>query len=514
MAKIEEIGNIKGPRGNGLENPRLMGKNLVVDEVLYTPSGTVVNAKVLGDATGAKGDVGPRGIPGADAMPQAEAAGEWLSADGTPLNAAFHAQLAAATAATGSAFRQQLSAIAPSAPATAQDVYVSLVGSDSNDGLTPSTPVRTLSRAVALVPEVIRLGNVWRLYVAPGDYNETLRIRHRLVEGQILVVGQGSAPSDVRFNQVIVENVKGYIELSNVAVKERFSQAQFWFIGCPDAVVTTCEGMGDPASDITASGRIGFLADMSTNLLIRGNCKATYKRYFARANYNSKIHAADNDPSVDASGVPTNNYGIAARHGGIATIYGTAPAGREGDQSTDTGGIIAAGRGMRYDQSEDGLVEQWTALNSLPLKKTWVFRRKTVPGLSVFDATRRFRATFDSMISTLPGATPQLGCVVIDVEFTAQLSSAQAIHQQKRIVGNITSTAFVLAHQEVIAERVPAGYASDKNTIITAVNQSVRAGRFSIDVIPKIDTMPDAWRVDISVSHVGTEGAPKLVSVA
>lgn len=516
----EKQSNLKGPKGDEVKNPRLVGKNLVVDEVLYTPSGTVVNPKILGDATGAQGEPGPRGLPGADAMPQAEAAAEWLNAAGTPLNDAFQAQLATAAATPNSSFRQQFDSLAPSAPATSRDIYVSLVGSDTNDGLTANTPVRTLAKASSLLPEVIRFGNVWRIFIAPGDYNETLRPSHRVNEGQIFVIGQGTVPTDVRFNQVLITAISGYLELTNVAVKERFSQAQFWFRRCPWVVLTDVEGMGDPASDISASGRIGVLSDEGSAIWIRGKkSRMTYKRYFARANYGSRIHCDDVDPSLDANGVPTNLIGIGARHGGFVSLSeGTQPRGLNGlDRSVDTGGLLIDGRGFRRDLGRDevGLVDQWTSVNSPARKKFWTFRRPDAPAVPSFDATRKLRLSFDSALRAV-GMSPvmQTGGLEIEVTFQAQISDTQSIFQKKTILANVLpSGSLYVVSQLIDLERYPAGYAPDKNTVITAANNAADAGTFRVDVFPQIVTQADNWSIDVAISHQGIYSAPVLKSI-
>ena len=54
------MGNLKGPRGNGVENPRIVGDNLVVDEVIQGVPGE----KVVGNV---------RGHDGSNVLPTKEA---------------------------------------------------------------------------------------------------------------------------------------------------------------------------------------------------------------------------------------------------------------------------------------------------------------------------------------------------------------------------------------------------------------------------------------------------------
>ena len=73
MSNDVAMGNLKGPRGNGIENPRIVGDNLVVDEVIQGVPGE----KVVGHV---------RGQDGSNVIPTATAINNALTADASAWN--------------------------------------------------------------------------------------------------------------------------------------------------------------------------------------------------------------------------------------------------------------------------------------------------------------------------------------------------------------------------------------------------------------------------------------------
>lgn len=398
------------------------------------------------------------------------------------------------------------------------DLYVSTTGDDRNDGRS-GRPVRTIARLSQLIPDTIRGGHIVTCYVGANiDWNETLRPENKTVKGQLNFVGQGATPEDVRFNQVLPVDVKGYFRLYNMAVKERFSQAQFWFRDCDNVVVEDCVGMGESTSDINASGRIGFLADEGSTVRLTGSkTRATYKRYFARSQNNSEIYVDNVDQGLDATGKATNLIGLGARQGGsIRIVSGTAmPRGVLIDDSADGGGFVIGPTGFKsmLGRNEPGLVNQYTSINSPVRAKFYELRRPEVPSIPNFDASRRLRLHFDAALRAPEGTVMQTGGLIIEVEFHAQTSEAQDIYQRKIIRGNMNAAgAFVLQGTNLIAERFRADYTPDKTTVITAANNASVAGNFFVDVSPQTDTLPDQWGVKVSVTHTGIYAAPILLT--
>lgn len=385
-------------------------------------------------------------------------------------------------------------------------------GVDTNSGAI-DRPVKTLAQAVRMIPSIIRLGHTVNVYVDGVDWDETLRHENIIIGGALRFIGQGATldftnPNAVispsaRLNQVIGKNMIGRLEHINLAVKERANGAQFWYENCTLAFATGCEAMGDPSSNVTGAGRIGFLADLSTHLVARG-CRATYKRYMFRSNYVSRIFAIDNSPGLDANGQPTNNFGAAARWGGLINLHGTEPRGIVTDHSVDSGGIIVAGYGIRKDLNYDerAIVDQWQTTNSPASRKFYSFRNRDIQYFTQFTPSDRVRITYDGL-----GLS---GMVTVDVEFSARIDDANTIYQHKRYVGSLNATAFFPTASRTIMEAMPSGYAGTAANIITVVNRGNGPGQFWVTVAPQIATLDD-WSIDITVTRGGLNEAPRAI---
>lgn len=76
MSNDVAMGNLKGPRGNGIENPRIVGDNLVVDEVIQGVPGE----KVVGNV---------RGRDGSNVLPGDEAVAQTIENSASLTNAAL-----------------------------------------------------------------------------------------------------------------------------------------------------------------------------------------------------------------------------------------------------------------------------------------------------------------------------------------------------------------------------------------------------------------------------------------
>lgn len=403
--------------------------------------------------------------------------------------------------------------ITPRTTYASRDIYVSPTGNDSNVFGTSSAPFKTLARAVAAIPDLIRAGHTITLKIGAGDYNESLVIENKDVKGYLIVEGTGATRLDVKLNQFIARAIAGHFTVKNVAVKARATGQQFMFVTCPMAFAENCEGIGDPAlGPIEGSGRIVFLADYGTNLMVSGS-KGMHMRYFVRANYLSRAFVRDNDPGLDGSGNPTLYFGVAARHGGFAQIVGTRPAGVVTDLSTDLASVVVSGYGimskMGYD--ERAIVEAYQTTNAPSTYKRFEFRQRDIPAIPNFTAITKARLIFDSPTSLEP--------VQLDVIFDAQVddgANERRLFVHRRFLLNYTDAGSVAVVSASNRDSVvPAGYAPTVDSVIDVANLLVGGNpgrRFRIDLFPQVLTKLNRWGITVEVKRVGLGEAPAVVS--
>jgi len=224
-------------------------------------------------------------------------------------------------------------------------IYVSTAGDDAASG-GATTPLRTLAKAVSLIPEVIRANHFVNIKLLDGEWAEDLKLPAVLVLGRLVISGNKGNRSAVKVRSVSGHSILGRVEIYGVTTTRKdASGPSFHFTRSgPDIYIDSCHAEGDP-SENEATGVIGYLADYGTTMHVRSS-SATNKRYAFRSNYNSRMYVVDGDGSGCT-------FAIGARWGGIIGTYGTRPQ-AVNSLSSDSAGIVTA---------VDGIVIPWEGTN-------------------------------------------------------------------------------------------------------------------------------------------------------
>lgn len=269
----------------------------------------------------------------------------------------------------------------PTGSVSAVEYWVSPTGSDTAAG-TNAAPFKTIARAVATIPDVIRAGHTHTITLMAGDWNEQLAVQNKIVNGQLTVRGATTDRYAHTIRDAYTINVQGHYRIENIHSSKTVPGVHFrYHASGPRMELSNVSGTGEVAEVPFSSGNQGVLADYGS-IVACDNSKFDYKDYGLRANYGSTVMSRDN------TGIG-NTHGVGARFGGYMGVFGTFPEGKEGSAAFSSGGTISHGTGgytgvQRFSpflgkSDTYGLVEQTTLQgqgNITPTKK-WVSRGTT-----------------------------------------------------------------------------------------------------------------------------------------
>jgi len=214
---------------------------------------------------------------------------------------------------------------------------VSPDGNDNNSG-DSLNPLKTVRKAVAKIPDIIKEGHVYKIVLDTGVFNEDLTLKNITIQGELIIEGSTDNRQNHKVRRLRADKLIGHATFKNITttIKDG-SGASFWFTKCsPYMQVSNVEVESDPSIEKTKEGSIGLLADHGSNVFVSGS-DFSGKRYGIRSNYLSKIFSSRNTGD-------NNNFGIGARWGGILSTYDSQPTGST-SQTASSSGIIMSGRG-------------------------------------------------------------------------------------------------------------------------------------------------------------------------
>jgi len=315
---------------------------------------------------GKPGPEGKQGIPGVEALPADEAVSEYLETE---------------VSQTGQTARALFAnrETTPSASTASASIFVDPGGSDSNNG-SKDYPLKSISSAIARIPDIVRAGHHYKVVLGPGDYDEDVLIQHKIVTGQITIGGETEARGLYRVRPFLANQVLGRLVADNMkaTVKNIDGNRGFEFRACtPFMYLTNVENTPDDGGPRPNSR--GFLADYGSIVRVTDS-DFSGKRYGIRSNYQSQVYSNNNTGTG-------NEIGGAARWGGVLTsYYGGLP---DGDQkiSTNSGGIISLGHGgiigAEQGNDERALISVENYRDNGVSAKKWAFTYESIPSYMI-----------------------------------------------------------------------------------------------------------------------------------
>lgn len=370
------------------------------------------------------------------------------------------------------------------------DYYVSPTGDDSNPG-TSDSPFLTLSKAVSMIPDVIRRDHIYNIYLFEGDWgSEELNLEHIIIYGKLVVQGTSEVRENHKVYRVTGESLIGHVIIKNITTTVKTANGQsFRFRRCaPYVEVINAKAESDPSIEKGADGVIGLLADYGSQVFVK-NFECSGKRYAIRSNYLSRIYSIDNTGS-------DNTFGVGARWGGIVSIFGTQPTG-DFNLSADSGGIVAKAKGATLGTDiQDILVE--TVGGSKSLKR--FFLNSLTTGISSISNTQQLRVRFKREMDGIHhfnikygGQTSSTSGQALSVSYLSFINIDRMNPTQRTVIQNLNfqddTTSLIMEH--------------------TGAN-----GEFDLIIRPSLSALADRWGVDIEVEIIRGGEAPDIVEVS
>src|SRR5699024_4727299 len=199
---------------------------------------------------------------------------------------------------------------------------------------------KTLNRTVEEIPDVIRKDHVVTINLNIGEWDETLDISNKTIQGQLIVKGLTENRENHKVFKVFGESLNGHFEISHITTTAKNGAGQsFLFRRCSNVYLDYVKSEGDPDVEKGLSGVIGLLADFNSYVRVRYS-DFSGKRYGIRCNYGSKVFSADNTGQ-------DNTFGIGSRWGGIMSTRGTQPEG-DTNSTVQSGGQITTNSGAHH----------------------------------------------------------------------------------------------------------------------------------------------------------------------
>ena len=308
----------------------------------------------------------------------------------------------------------------PTTTTETTNYYVDKNGNDSNSG-NSLNPFLTIERAIEEIPDIIRQGHEITIYIGEGDYNESVEISNKTVNGVLRVEGVTENRDNFKVYDIRVENVIGTVRISNLTTTKIDSGASIRFVSAqPYMRVANVKTLYDEnAPGVDGRNLIGLLADYGSKVLVIQS-DFSGKRYGMRSNYLSTITSSNNTGTL-------NHRGVGTRWGGIAFVYGTQPTGTSTNLSHSSGGIISKGRGFvsGLELGDYYIVdEKQSGHDSFYYKKKY----------NITDITSRSIALDDGDIIVLKMSNTSHGPFRLSINYGGQWGSQSVANQHFNIV--------------------------------------------------------------------------------
>ncbi|MVP00347.1 hypothetical protein [Paenibacillus lutrae] len=200
-------------------------------------------------------------------------------------------------------------------------LFVAPTGSNSNDGLSSGTALKSFNVAVSRLPQIIN--HVVTINVAPGLYDEDFSLGGFTGSGVIRVLGAGSLTESTNYkirsfgvaNCLTPAYIRGFE--ATITEKNAFlfdNSYRFQLDICRHVITATIQGA-------TAKSAMGVIS----------GCEFSGKYAAIASEINSKIYSTNNSGSG-------NTFGLLAIEGGTISKYLSQPTG--GNDATFGGGVI------------------------------------------------------------------------------------------------------------------------------------------------------------------------------
>ena len=206
---------------------------------------------------------------------------------------------------------------------TTRDItyYVNSNGDDSNDGLTEGTAVRTIQRAIDLIPRNIR--HLVKVVVAKGRYEFAILVGF-FGEGELQFVGANGLSEEHIIKYLVLRRNKMYIKFSGFKINNN------------EGFYTSCENddrflleqcIFDSGSKVEQPGIVacGSIVEIT-------NCTINNRNQAILSRLGSHIMSTNNQGS-------NNTLGLNADTGGVIAKNGTQPSGSIAE-NVYAGGVI------------------------------------------------------------------------------------------------------------------------------------------------------------------------------
>lgn len=420
---------------------------------------------------------GAQGLPGVNAIENDEAVAGYISTPGeSETKAALEARYA----------NREHTA---TASRTAVEYWVSPTGNDADSG-SQSAPLRTITKAMSLVPDMIRADHIYTITLAPGEWDEIIAPEHIIVYGQLIVQGSTSDPSAHRVTAVRAESVIGHSTFRNLEADSPFG-ATFRFYRCaPMVEVENVRGWLPEGSD-HREGIIGLLADHGSQVIVRDS-EFTNRRYGIRSNYLSRVFSRNNSGTG-------NLFGLGARWGGIMSTSGTQPQGNT-DLTNSSGGILAFEHGAKLGlPDEPGLLSTMGHGDSSPVIKRYQLNSAN----SGINGDIRDGATIRARFRA-----PNDGYAFFRVTYGGQTTSSNAQSVERNFYGLIRRTEFSVASETTVSSYL---FSTDSQSL--TLTHAGADGIMDLRVMPLV-AISGRWAIDIEMAFHRAVSAPALESVS
>lgn len=387
------------------------------------------------------------------------------------------------------------------------DIYVDTGGDDDGDG-TETSPLRTLARAMASIPDTVRADHTVKVHIGEGEWTEDLVLTNRQAYGSIIIQGSTGDRANHKVHRINCERLFGTVTIRHLTTTKKDNTGpSIRFESCAPYIVVQ-DVLTEPGPGETEGGSpggvavVGLLADHGSAVRVLDS-EFSEKRYGLRSNYLSRIFSQNNTGEG-------NHRGLGARFGGIVAVHGSQPDGAT-PYSVTSGGLIVRADGGEIGPASEvanevGLSARYETRPGFYGRKVWAFRSDT-PGVDIpstgIDPGQRIRFHFRA------GGG---GTISANVGFSyVGVVNTTSRYVRKEIVGRITASN---AHLDTMTMVHDTPSTHDPAEII----QTSHAGEgpeFFIDAVPYGDDgiRNLIWGVDIDISSYTRFAAPTLLGI-